>query len=49
MVSDLEAFDQVHRETVFQILELYVIPLSIMNAIKALYTGTKSSDLTPDG
>ena len=33
----------------FEILELYGIPIQIIDAIKLLYTVTSSTILTPDG
>ena len=33
----------------FEILGLYSIPYEIINAIKVLYSNTKSINLTPDG
>ena len=44
-----KAFDSVDRTKMFEILELYGIPLPIINAIKILYTNTSSTILTPDG
>lgn len=44
-----KAFDSVDREKMFDILSLYGIPQKIINAIKLLYTDTKSSVQTPDG
>ena len=44
-----KAFDSIHREQMFAILELYGIPKPIIDAIKVLYTSTSSSILTPDG
>ena len=44
-----KAFDSVNREAMFNILPLYGIPLPIITAIKALYTDTQATVLTPDG
>ena len=44
-----KAFDSVNREKMFEILGLYGIPTKIINAIKVLYSNTKSTILTPDG
>ena len=44
-----KAFDSVNREKMFEILALYGIPPEIINAIKVLYSNTKSTILTPDG
>lgn len=44
-----KAFDSIHREQMFTILELYGIPTPLIDAIKVLYTGSTSSILTPDG
>ena len=44
-----KAFDSVNRDTMFEILELYGIPVEIIAAIKVLYTNTQATVLTPDG
>ena len=44
-----KAFDSVNREQMFEILKLYGIPTAIIDAIKVLYSNTRSSVLTPDG
>ena len=44
-----KAFDSVNREKMFEILGLYGIPTEIIDAIKVLYSNTRSSVLTPDG
>ena len=44
-----KAFDSIHRDQMFEILQLYGIPLPIIDAIKVLYTNTSSSVLTHDG
>ena len=44
-----KAFDSVNREKMFDILRLYGIPTKIIDAIKVLYSNTRSSVLTPDG
>ena len=44
-----KAFDSIHRERMFQILEAYGIPPSIINAIKLIYEGSSAQVLTPDG
>ncbi|XP_066928664.1 uncharacterized protein [Clytia hemisphaerica] len=43
-----KAFDSVDRDSMFDILSLYGIPQKIIDAIKLLYTNTKSSVQTPD-
>ena len=48
-VDFTKAFDSVHRERMFCILELYGIPPQIVNAIRCIYTGAKSFVSTPDG
>ena len=44
-----KAFDSVNREKMFEILGLYGIPNETIDAIKVLYTNTRSSIVTPDG
>ena len=44
-----KAFDSISRETMFEILPLYGIPHSIVEAVKCLYTNTSALVLTPDG
>ena len=44
-----KAFDSIHREQMFEILQLYGIPKRMIDAIKVLYTKTTSTILTPDG
>ena len=44
-----KAFDSINREVMFNILPLYGIPQPIIAAIKALYTHTQASVITPDG
>ena len=44
-----KAFDSLNCDKMFEILELYGIPSEIINAIKVLYSNTKSTTLTPDG
>ena len=44
-----KAFDSIHRDQMFEILQLYGIPRSMIDAIRVLYTNTSSSVLTPDG
>ena len=44
-----KAFDSVNREKMFEILGLYGIPTETIEAIKVLYTNTRSSIITPDG
>ena len=44
-----KAFDSINREVMFSILPLYGIPQPIIAAIKALYTHTQASVITPDG
>ena len=44
-----KAFDSIHRERMFKILEAYGIPSTIVNAIKLIYEGSSAQVLTPDG
>ena len=44
-----KAFDSVDRTKLLEILELYGIPIEIIEAIKILYTDTSATILTPDG
>ena len=44
-----KAFDSIHRERMFSILQAYGIPPSIVNAIKLIYENSKAQVLTPDG
>ena len=44
-----KAFDSIHRERMFTILEAYGIPPTIVNAIKLIYEDTSAQVLTPDG
>lgn len=44
-----KAFDSVHREKMFEILELYGIPHCLIDAIKVLYTDTTATIITSDG
>ena len=44
-----KAFDSINSEVMFNILPLYGIPQPIIAAIKALYTHTQASVITPDG
>ena len=44
-----KAFDSIDRSKMFEILELYGIPIEIIEAIKILYTDTSATILTPDG
>ena len=44
-----KAFDSIHRERMFKILEAYGIPPSIVNAIKLIYENSSAQVLTPDG
>ena len=44
-----KAFDYICRETMFEILPLYGIPPIIIEAIKAMYTNTTATIITPDG
>ena len=44
-----KAFDSVDRSKMFEILNHYGIPDQIIEAIKALYTDTTATILTPDG
>ena len=44
-----KAFDSIHRERMFKILEAYGIPSSIVNAIKLIYENSSAQVLTPDG
>ena len=44
-----KAFDSVDRSRMFEILKLYGIPKTIIEAIKVVYTDTVATILTPDG
>ena len=44
-----KAFDSIHRDRMFMILQAYGIPPSIINAIKLIYEGSSAQVLTPDG
>ncbi|KAI8502715.1 hypothetical protein Bbelb_194170 [Branchiostoma belcheri] len=44
-----KAFDSIDRNTMFEILPLYGIPLPFINAIKSLYIDTTATVITPDG
>lgn len=44
-----KAFDSIDRSKMFEILGLYGIPETIIDAIRVLYTNTSSTILTPDG
>lgn len=44
-----KAFDSIHRERMFAILEAYGIPPTIVNAIKLIYEDSSAQVLTPDG
>ena len=44
-----KAFDSVHRERMFKILEAYGIPAKIVAAIRCLYENTKAKVISPDG
>ena len=44
-----KAFDSVHRERMFKILEAYGIPGKIVAAIRCLYKNTKAKVMSPDG
>ena len=44
-----KTFNSINREVMFNILPLYGIPQPIIAAIKALYTHTQASVITPDG
>lgn len=44
-----KAFDSIHRERMFRILEAYGIPSSIVDAIKLIYENSSAQVLTPDG
>ena len=48
-VDFTKAFDSIHRERMFSILGQYGIPLKVVNAIRCIYTGSKSFVSTPDG
>src|SRR6188508_2060418 len=48
-VDFTKAFDSIHRERMFSILEMYGIPPQIVNAIRCIYTDSKSFVSTPDG
>ena len=44
-----KAFDSIHRDRMFKILEAYGIPSSIIDAIKLIYEDSSAQVLTPDG
>ena len=44
-----KAFDSIHRDRMFKILEAYGIPPSIIDAIKLIYEDSSAQVLTPDG
>ena len=44
-----KAFDSIHRERMFQILEAYGIPSIIVEAIKLIYEHSAAQVITPDG
>ena len=44
-----KAFDSIHRDRMFLILNAYGIPPSIVNAIKLIYENSSAQVLTPDG
>ena len=48
-VDFTKAFDSINRERMFSILEMYGIPPQIVNAIRCIYTDSKSFVSTPDG
>ena len=44
-----KAFDSIHRERMFEILQAYGIPGIIIDAIKAIYTDSTALVISPDG
>ena len=44
-----KAFDSIHRERMFAILEAYGVPKTIVDAIKLIYEDSSAQVLTPDG
>ena len=44
-----KAFDSIHRERMFEILQAYGIPGTIIEAIKAIYDDSSALVITPDG
>ena len=44
-----KAFDSINRAMMFKILKAYGIPPRLLNAIKAMYTGTRAKVVTEDG
>ena len=44
-----KAFDSIHRERMFEILEAYGIPGIIIDAIKAIYTDSTALVISSDG
>ena len=44
-----KAFDSIHRDRMFSILEAYGIPPMIVQAIKLIYENSSAQVLTPDG
>ena len=44
-----KAFDSIHRERMFQILEAYGVPSIIVEAIKLIYENSAAQVITPDG
>ena len=44
-----KAFDSIHRERIFEILEAYGIPGIIIDAIKAIYTDSTALVISSDG
>ena len=44
-----KAFDSIHRGKMIKILKAYDIPPRLLRAINAMYSGTRSKVMTPDG
>ena len=44
-----KAFDSIHRGKMDKILKAYGIPQRLLRAINAMYSGTRSKVVTPDG
>ena len=44
-----KAFDSIHRGKMIKILKAYGIPPRLLRAINAMYSGTRSKVVTPDG
>ncbi|XP_066923743.1 uncharacterized protein [Clytia hemisphaerica] len=44
-----KAFDSINRDRMFQILQAYCIPETVVNAIKVIYRDTSATVTTPEG